>query len=127
MTVPEKMEVDDQWPEQGGLSACRVTEALRPFMPAGVALYAEEGFPWIEVQYDDGRIALPRDVVPIGNAIEEAIDQPVLFQALRPNSICFIVEMEPGAFTRKSNDPHLPATDYGVRLDELRQAWQLNH
>jgi hypothetical protein len=130
MTAHRKLEVDDQWPEGGPLKARKVVEALQalkvrePFEPAAVAFYAEEGLPWIEVQYD--KIAHPGQVVPIGNAIHAAIGKPVLFQALRPNSICFIVGMKPGSFTQKPNDPHLSADQYGVLLDELEDAWQLS-
>lgn len=126
MTAPRKLEVDDQWPEGSTLKARKVAEALEPFEPAGVAFYAEEGLPWVEVQYDDRHIAQPRDVVPIGKAIQGAIDKPVLFQALRPNSICFVVDVKPGSFTQKSNDPRLLAGEYGVALDDLKKAWVLS-
>lgn len=126
MDARKKLEVDDRWPPNR-LDAKSVVEKLEQlvrFRPAGVMFYVDEGLPWVEVQYDD--IVHPGSVVPVGQAIEKGTNKPMLFQALRPNSICYVLNVEPGWLTNKETDPRLPATDYGVPLDELRDSWQLS-
>ena len=121
---PSKPDVDDQWPRNGSLDAVKVAERLEAFGPAGIAFYAEEGLPWIEVQYDG--IVQPAQVVPIGEAIQAATDKPVFFQALRPNSICYILEVDSASFSTKDTDPRLPVAEYGVPLEQLKAAWRVS-
>lgn len=121
MDAAKKPNVDDQWPANK-LNAPGIVEALECFRPSGVAFFADEGLPWIEVHYSD--IVEPGRVLPVGRAIQQAIQAPVLFQALRPNSICFVLDVPPGWLTKGQNDPRLPAGDYGVALEELQSAWQ---
>ncbi len=114
------MDVDYQWPEKHRNTVERVVKALEGFNPAGLALYVDEGLPWVLVHYDR-QVAQPGQVVPIGEAISDALRKPVLFQALRPNSIYYIVE---DLSVRKDNDPNISADKYGVPLNDLREAWE---
>ena len=119
-------EMDNQWPATTRLDPRKVCQLLAPLGPSSVAFYAEEGLPWVEVHYGDKTIVPPSLVVPVGEKIQEALGLPVFFQALRPNSICFVIDAEPGWLTQKVNDPNLKAEEYGVPLAALAKIYQHN-
>ena len=123
MDTVKTPEVDNQWPADEQLDVDCIVQALGPHAPSGVAFYADEGLPWVEVHYDL-QIVRPERVVPIGEAIEKSIKKPVLFQALRPSSICYLIDVDPGSLTDDKNAPFLRAGEYGVRLDELKKGWK---
>jgi hypothetical protein len=119
-------EMDNQWPTKTPLDPKKVCQLLAPLGPRSVAFYADEGLPWVEVHYGDETIVPPTLVVPVGEKIQEALGLPVFFQALRPNSICFVIDAQPGSLTQKVNDPNLKAEEYGVPLTAVAKIYQHN-
>lgn len=117
------IEIDDQWPLGSALQqlASNVASALARLQPAPAAVEfcAEEGLPWVTVHYE--AVVHPGQVLPAGEAIAKALDRPVFFQSLRPNSIHYVVEDE--SFRRKG-DPSMGAGEYGVPLADVKASWK---
>jgi hypothetical protein len=124
-------ELIDEWGDTSSrkkgykqLNAQAVLDKLTPLKPATVECFRDEGLAWVQVCFDD--VISPGVVLKLGDAIRKAVEgveleePPVLFQALRPRSVYFIVNDRSLAI---ESDATLPATHYGVSLDELRAAW----
>jgi len=125
------MEKIDEWcdrPRDGKsahLKARLVFDAVKRFKPARVECYCDEGFPWVHVWFDE--IVKPSSVVPLGNAIREALkrhEKDVLLQSLRPNSIYYLIDDRSFA---TPHDADLPADHYGVVLEDLPAGWGRQH
>ena len=117
----------DEWnwlDDEGTPMAAKVSRALEPLGPAVVECYCDEGLPWVQVCYDNPQIVPPEKVVPVGEAIHGATGKAVLFQALRPNSIYYVIDDDA---LRKPGEPRSRATEFGVALNDLSNAWGVRH
>ncbi|MDR6859831.1 hypothetical protein [Variovorax guangxiensis] len=95
-------------------------KALSP-EPVAVHLYAEDGFPWIRVSSDPAKPFPPSDALLAGEAISKEVQPvPVFFHALRATDVLFLLDRR---MKINAEDADLPATSYGLPLDDVAEAW----
>lgn len=105
--------------------AKRIQAALEPLLLADVVevtmWLTDEGFPRVDIAFDDGRIMSPREYLSIGEAVEQAMGKGELrIMEMTANSVSFYLnrtDLMPG--------PHIPwAFDgMGARFEDFRNCW----
>lgn len=93
--------------------------SLQPRPPSAAHFYLGEGLRWIRVGFVADPVLQPTAVRDIGGAIAGCVREVLYFHALRPHDLLFFLE---GGNAGKVG---MPATSFGVPLEEVLQAWGL--
>lgn len=107
--------------EPAQLNQEAIFQALETLQPVATHLYCAEGYPWINVVFDEANVIGPSMVEKAGAAIAKGCDPRLIyFHALGVNDVRFLLDI-PMEGTK--NDAELLAEKYGVALDKLGTAW----
>ena len=86
--------------------------------PTQVECFRDVGWPWVKVGF--GSTVHPDLVFKIGDAISKAVGLTVLFHALHPNAIYYLIEER--SFQAPA-DEDFDADIYAEKLDALQKVW----